>query len=117
MDPEPFGQHPAHELLGRGLAVRTDDAEDRNPQPAPVLARQLLQGRERILHHDQTVAKIGARSGDRRIVDHSEGGPRSRGIGGEAVAVERSAAQGKKSDPGAMFRESVVTAGWAAKRS
>ena len=94
IDFEAFGQHAAHQLLGRGLAVAARNGQNRNRQFAAVFARQLLKGFERIADEYRAVAADG-----RRIVHDDVCGAFGECVGGEAVAVEGRPVQGEEDGP------------------
>ena len=95
-----FGQHAAHQLLGRGLAVAADDRQQRNAEPATMLARQRLQGRQRVVYrHDPSGISFSGRRRDRRIVDDGAGRTGIERRQGEAVAVETVAPEGEEDRP------------------
>ena len=87
---EALGEHAGDELLGRRLAVAACDGQDWNGQCAAVFAGQRLERREHVVDEDAPLA------GCRRVVDNGPHGPLFEGLGGKAVAVERSALQGEE---------------------
>ena len=91
VDLEAFGQHAAHQLLGRGLAVAARYGEYRDRQPAAVFACQLLQCPERVADQHHTVVGDGC-----RVVHDGIGRAFFQRLRREAVAVERRAAQGEE---------------------
>ena len=95
-----LGQHAAHQLFGRGLAVAAGDRQQRNAQPPPVLARQRLQRRQRVAHDDDPSGSVRTRLRSHRGIIHD--GARRTGRerrGGETVAVEAFAAQREEDRP------------------
>ena len=91
VDLEAFGQHAAHQFLGRGLAVAARYGEYRDRQPAAVFACQLLQRPERVADQHHTLVGDGC-----RVVHDGIGRAFVQRLRREAVAVERRAAQGEK---------------------
>ena len=107
IDLETAREDAAHEFLGGGFSVAARYGEDRDTQCAAVFARESLEGLQRVGY--ETYAGIAA--GRRGIVRHGEGRSAGEGFGDEAVAVERGAAQAKKTESGTIRRVSVETTG------
>ena len=84
-------QYGGHQFLGRGLAVGAGDADDGRAQRAAMVACQLLQGLQAVVHQEVAWVAFGQVL---RVVDDGAGAAVLQGLGGKGVAVERLAPEG-----------------------